>query len=91
MFARSIVIAATLALGAGSAALAEPDKGPRPESAEQQATAAPVLMASANVDRAAATVVPAAATEATDGTAAPAKRPRRARVTTCRCADTPNQ
>ena len=88
MFARSILIAAAAALGAGSAAFAEPAKDPRPESAEQQAPAAPVLMASANVDHGAAAVVPAAAG---DGTVAPAKRPRRGRVTTCRCADTPNQ
>ena len=88
MFARSILIAAAVALGAGSAASAEPDKAPRAESAEERAEAAPVLLASANVEGAAANVVPAAAT---DGTEAPAKRPRRGRVTTCRCADTPNQ
>ena len=89
MLARSILIAAAVTLGAGSAFAAEPTKAPRPESAEQQQqqdAAAPVLMASANIEHAAA-VVPAAAT---DG-AAPAKRPRKARVTTCRCADTPNQ
>ena len=87
MFARSILIAAAVTLGAGSAAAAEPAKAPRPESAEQQRDAAPVLMASANVEHSGAAVVSAAAT---DG-AAPAKRPRKARVTTCRCADTPNQ
>lgn len=88
MFARSILIAAAVALGAGSAAFAEPAKAPRPEAAEQQPAAAPVLMASANVEHSAATAVPAAAS---DSTAAPAKRARRGRVTTCRCADTPNQ
>lgn len=87
MFARSILIAAAVTLGAGSASAAEPTKAPRPESAERQPDTAPVLMASANVEHAAAAVVPAAAT---DG-AVPAKRPRKARVTTCRCADTPNQ
>lgn len=87
MLARSILIAAAVTLGVGSAFAAEPAKAPRPESAQQQQdAAAPVLMASANIEHAAA-VVPAAAT---DG-AAPAKRPRKARVTTCRCADTPNQ
>ena len=89
MFARSTLIAAAVALGAGSAAMAEPAKAPRPESAEQRAPDAPVLMASADVDHAAAAAVVAAS--ATDGAAAPAKRPRRGRVTTCRCADTPNQ
>jgi hypothetical protein len=90
MFARSTLIAAAVALGAGSAAMAEPTKAPRPESAEQRAPDAPVLMASADVDHAAAAAAVVAAS-ATDGAAAPAKRPRRGRVTTCRCADTPNQ
>ena len=88
MFARSILIAAAVALGAGSAAFAEPAKAPRPEPAGQQAAATPVLLASANVEHAAAAGVSAAAG---DPAASPAKRPRRGRVTTCRCADTPNQ
>ena len=90
MFARSILIAAGVALSAGSVAYAEPAKAPRPQSAEQQAPAAPVLMASANVDSAAAAAA-VASVAATDETGAPTKRPRRGRVTTCRCADTPNQ
>lgn len=91
MFARSILIAVAVAMGVGSAVAAEPAKAPPAQSAEQHATATPVLMASANIDQAGAAVVSAAATESTDATAAPAKRPRRGRVTTCRCADTPNQ
>lgn len=87
MDARSILIAAALGLGAGSAFAAEPAKAPQPNSSEARADATPVLMASANVERGAAAVEAAAA----QGTTVPAKRPRTARVTTCRCADTPNQ
>lgn len=89
MNARSILIAVAIAVEATSVAAAEPAKPSRPESATPRETAAPVLMASANVDRAteAAGAVAAAAPQ---GTSVPAKRPRAVRVTTCRCADTPN-
>ncbi len=85
MNARSILIAAVAVFAAGSAVASEPVRAPQPRSEAPRDAAAPVLMASADVDRAAEVVAAGAA----QGNQAPAKRPRTARVTTCRCADTP--
>ena len=74
MYARLIVIAATLAIG--TAAAAAP---PKPQAAAAPATSKPVVLASADT----VNTNPVA----TDGQApAPVKR-RAARVTSCRCGD----
>lgn len=73
MLIRSIVIAA--ALNAATAASAEPSK-PQVQQASQPSSR-PIVLASAEAKPA-----PAAADQQ-----APAKRPRVARVTTCRCGD----
>jgi hypothetical protein len=74
MLARSIIIAAMLTTAC--AAYAEPSK-PQGQEASQ-ASSRPLVLASAEVVKA-----PVAAAEQQ----APAKRPRVARVTTCRCGD----
>lgn len=74
MLARSIIIAATLA--ASTAAVAEPSK-PEVQQASQPSSR-PIVLASAEVVKS-----PAAAS----AEQAPAKRPRAARVTSCRCGD----
>jgi len=76
MSSRSLIVAAT-ALAIAGAASAEPAK-PAPQVA-QPAKTAQVVLASAEQLR---TPEPIAQAEA----AAPAKKPRAARVTTCRCA-----
>ena len=81
MDARLMLIAAS-ALGLATGAVAEPAKSPPPAA---PAKGRPVVLASADVP-----ATPAAATtDAATPPAAPARK-RTARVTTCRCADTPN-
>ena len=84
MDARLMLIAAS-ALGFATIAAAEPAKAPTAP-ASPAPKDRPVVLASAEVPAS-----PAVAQ--TDGSAAPAvpaRKPRAARVTTCRCADTPN-
>jgi len=84
MDARLMLIAAS-ALGFATTAAAEPAKSPAP-AATPAAKERSVVFASADVP-------PAPAAAQSDGTAAPttpARKPRAARVTTCRCAGTPN-
>jgi len=73
MLVRSILISAMLT--AATAAQAEPAK---PEAQPSQASSRPLVLASAEALKA-----PVAASEQQ----APVKRPRVARVTTCRCGD----
>ena len=87
MDARLMLIAAS-ALSLATIAAAEPAKSPAPAapSGPSGTKDRPVVLASAEIPAAAAVV-------GTDGAAAPAvpaRKPRAARVTTCRCADTPN-
>jgi hypothetical protein len=73
--------------GLATTAMAEPVK-PAAPATDQAAKERPVVLASADVAAATATV---ANSEAEAGSpAAPARKRRTARVTTCRCADTPN-
>jgi hypothetical protein len=86
MHARLMLIAAS-ALGFATVAAAEPPK-PAAPSVTTGEKVRPVVLASAEIPASTAAVAGA------DGTAAPAvpaRKPRTARVTTCRCADTPNQ
>ena len=85
MDARLMLIAAS-ALGFATIAAAEPAKSPAP-AASPAPKERPVMLASAEVPAA-----PAGATQsdAAANPAVPARKPRAARVTTCRCADTPN-
>ena len=82
MDARLVMIAAS-ALGFATIAAAEPAK-PAPSTPSQE-KARPVVLASADVPAS-----PAAAASEVPAPATPARKPRAARVTTCRCADTPN-
>ena len=88
MDARLMLIAAS-ALSLATIAAAEPANGPAKSPAPAASSGAkgrPVVLASAQI--------PAVATVAdADSATAPAvpARKRTARVTTCRCADTPNQ
>ena len=84
MDARLMLIAAS-ALGFATAAAAEPAKSPAP-AAPPAAKDRPVVLASAEVPPSPA----AAQTDSAATPAAPARKPRAARVTTCRCAETPN-
>ena len=82
MDARLMLIAAA-SLGLATGAVAEPVKAPPPAAPAKDR---PVVLASAEVP-------PSPAVETTDSAtppAVPARKPRAARVTTCRCADTPN-
>ena len=82
--ARLMLIAAAGALGLATAAAAEPVKAPAPPA--ETAKDRPVVLAAAEVP-------PSPGATASDGAtpgAAPARKPRAARVSTCRCADTPN-
>jgi hypothetical protein len=84
MDARLMLIAVS-ALGFATVAAAEPAKSPAP-TASPAPKDRPVILASAEVP-------PSPAVAQADGTpapATPARKPRAARVTTCRCADTPN-
>lgn len=81
MDARLMLIAAS-ALGIATGAVAEPAKSPPPAAPAKDR---PVVLASADVPAA-----PAAATTDTATPPATPARKRTARVTTCRCADTPN-
>jgi hypothetical protein len=82
MDARLMFIAAS-ALGLATGAVAEPAKSPAPATPAKER---PVVLASAEVPASPA----AATTDTAAPPAAPARKPRTARVTTCRCADTPN-
>jgi hypothetical protein len=84
MDARLMLIAAS-ALGFAAVAAAEPPKAAAPEPSGTKER--PVVLAAAEIPAASAV----AGAEATAPPAAPARKPRTARVTTCRCADTPNQ
>ena len=84
MDARMMLVAAS-ALGLATAAAAEPVKSPAP-STPPAAKERPVVLASAEVPPSPV----ATAAEAATPPATPARKPRAARVTTCRCADTPN-
>ena len=79
MHMRSLLIA-SLAGSVSSAAIAEPAKPPAAPTAAQPARSRPpqVLLASAEQAQSAATA---------SNQPAPAKRPRTARVTSCRCGD----
>src|SRR4051812_48695099 len=79
MYARSMVIAAT-ALTMAASAVAEPVQPVAREAAQPASQSKPVLLASAEQIRA-----PGAAAD--QAAPAPVKRPRVARVTTCRCGD----
>lgn len=84
MDARLMLIAAT-AFGLATIATAEPVKSPAPD-ASPAPKDHPVVLASADVP-------PSPAVDQADSAATPAvpaRKPRAARVTTCRCADTPN-
>ena len=85
MDARLMLIAAS-ALGFATTAAAEPAKSPAtpPSPAAKDR---PVVLASAEVPKSPAA---AQAGDSAAAPAAPARKPRAARVTTCRCADTPN-
>jgi hypothetical protein len=78
MYARVMVIAAA-ALMVGTSALAEPPKTRDAQPAQPATPPAAVVMASAEQIR---NVPPSA-----DQQSVPVKRPRAARVTTCRCGD----
>ena len=82
MDARLMLIAAS-ALGFASTATAEPTKSAAPAAPPAKERA--VVLASAEVP--AATV---AASNPNTAPAVPGRKPRAARVATCRCADTPN-
>ena len=85
MDSRLMLIAAG-ALSLATIAAAEPAKSPEP-AAPSGAKDRPVVLAAAEIPAAPAVAdADAAATPAV-----PARKPRAARVTTCRCADTPNQ
>lgn len=79
-----VVVAGSI--GLATAAMAEPVK-PVPPATDQAAKERPVVLASADVTAAAAAADPNAPPVSTS---VPARKPRTARVTTCRCADTPN-
>lgn len=79
MSARFLVIAAT-ALAMTGAAVAEPPKPQAPETNQPADRPAEVVLASADQAN-----VPAPADQ--QSSPAPAKRPRAARVTTCRCGE----
>ena len=80
MHVRFALIIAGAALGSASAYAAEPAKAPAKEATQPQQHPAPVVLASAD------SVHTPTATD--QQSPAPAKR-RFARVTTCRCGDTP--
>ena len=82
MDARQMLIAVS-ALGLATGAAAEPAKAPPPTAPAKERA---VILASAEV-RASPSV---ASTDSATPPAAPARKPRAARVTSCRCADTPN-
>ena len=82
MDARLLLTAAS-AFGLATGALAEPVKAPPPAAPAKERA---VILASAEVP--ASPVV--AASDSAAAPAVPARKPRAARVTTCRCADTPN-
>ena len=84
MDARLMLIAAS-ALGFATIAPAEPAKPPAP-AASPAPKERPVMLASAEVPASPA----AAQADSAAAPAVPARKPRAARVTTCRCADTPN-
>ena len=87
MDARLMLIAAS-ALSLATMAAAEPAKSPEPV-APSGAKERPVVLAAAEIPATAAVAGAEGAVAATP--AVPARKPRTARVTTCRCADTPNQ
>lgn len=82
MHVRFSLIAST-ALGIATAAAAEPPKAAR-ETAQPQSRPAEVVLASADQ-------VQAPQVNPQDQAPAPVKRPRAARVTTCRCGDQTTQ
>lgn len=75
---RSAIIAAS-ALAIASVAVAQPAKAPAASSAQSMGHSSPVVLASA--ERVVGTIPPA------DVRSEQPKRPRAARVTTCRCGD----
>lgn len=88
MDVRLMLIAAS-ALGFATIAAAEPANGPANSPAPAASSGAkerPVVLAAADIP-----AQPAAADADTAAPVVPARKPRAARVTTCRCADTPNQ
>lgn len=84
MDARLMLIAAS-ALGFATVAAAEPVKSPAP-AVPPAPKERPVILAAADVPASPAV----AQADASATPAVPARKPRAARVTTCRCADTPN-
>lgn len=79
---RLVMIAAS-ALGFATTAAAEPAK--TAPSTPSQERARPVVLASAEVPPS-----PSATASEAPSPSVPARKPRAARVTSCRCADTPN-
>lgn len=89
MDARLMLIAAS-ALSLATIAAAEPANGPAKSPTPADSSRAkdrPVVLASAEIPA----VVTVADADSAASPAVPARKPRTARVTTCRCADTPNQ
>ena len=78
------ILIATALLTIGSHALAEPAKAPAGEAGKPTSRPAQVVMASA-------AQVETPTVESDRPAATPAKRPRVARVTTCRCGDPAQQ
>ncbi|MEO6113225.1 MAG: hypothetical protein ABIP07_02090 [Sphingomicrobium sp.] len=92
MDARLMLITAS-ALSLATIAAAEPANGPAKSptpASSPRAKDRPVILAAAEIP-AAANVIGAADADEAATSAVPARKPRTARVTTCRCADTPNQ
>ena len=92
MNARLLLIAAS-ALSLATIAAADPANGPGNGTDKASAPAVPSGAKDRPVVLASAEIPGAAAVAGADGAATaavPARKPRAARVTTCRCADTPN-
>lgn len=81
MTTRAMMIA-TAVLMFGTSATAEPVQPAKPDVAQAEKPMVTVQLASASLDK------PLAPASASDS--APVKKPRAARVTTCRCGETPN-
>ena len=89
MHARLVMIAAA-ALTIGATAAAEPPKSEPRDTAQPANRSAEVILASADQVRA-VPVADEAVPAADQPVATPAKRPRAARVTSCRCGEKPQK
>ena len=90
MHARLVMIAAA-ALTIGATAAAEPPKAEERDSAEPANRSAEVILASVDQVRASVPAVDEPNPVADQPVATPAKRPRAARVTSCRCGEKPQK